>query len=606
VNDQRTRRGISLSRGWVIGGAVTLLVVVAAGGWVLVRGREARTALAQLQIDGTDLRDQLTGYDLAAAGPSLTKVRLDAARAHQLTGDPVWGLAGSFPVLGRNLRAARQVSAVLANITTAARPMETALPLLDPTRSSAAGGRIDTVALSSVAQALPGVSSAVTAGAVTIGQLDPAGLTPQIGSGVSTLNDALAAARTPLAGAVPMIRMVPAMLGADGRRSWLVLLQQDAEARGTGGLVGAYAVMNTDHGQITLVSAQSRHGLDRGPAIPAGVVPAGLGPLYGHDLNEWAGFNASPNFPFTGQLVAAGWKARPGTRPLSYVVGVDQYVVAALLAATGPVTVRGVTVNQDNAVAFLSRDVYAHWKNPQLVDSVTTELVETVFSRFTVGRFDLRALVTAIREPVRQRRLLVWSAKKVEQRQILPLGISGALPAGPGPFAMAVINNGGGNKLDAYLKVHTDYQGGECTNGTRVGQIAVTLTNTAPRSGLPAYVNVRTDRLQLGYTGAVTHDGSNRLILNVYGPVSSSAALTTVDGVPLVPVVGIDSNHTVWRVPVQIKAGQRLTVNIVMSTPAVDGDVGSSPVVLSQPMVMPATVSSRPLSACQNSSTTRG
>jgi hypothetical protein len=119
-------------------------------------------------------------------------------------------------------------------------------------------------------------------------------------------------------------------------------------------------------------------------------------------------------------------------------------------------------------------------------------------------------------------------------------------------------------------------------------------------------VNVRTDRLNLGITGASTHDGSNRLILSVYGPVNSRAALTTVDGQPQVPVVGLDNNHTVWRVPVQIKSGQRLTVDIVMSTPAVDGDVGTSPVVLTQPMVMPATVSSRPLTACENSSTTRG
>jgi hypothetical protein len=606
VHGERERGARPRPGKWVVIVAVALLGVVGAGAWLVVRGREARTAMAQLQLDGAQLQRQLSEYDLVAAGSTLSKVRVDAQRAHRLTGDPVWGVAGVVPVLGRNLRAARNVSAVLANVTVASRPLETVLPRLDPGRLPAGGGRIDTAALSQLANALPSVSAAVSAGAVTVGELNAGQLRPEVASGVTTLDAALSSARGPLADAVPVLRSVPSMLGSDGRRSWVVLLQQDAEARGTGGLVGAYAVVTTDHGKISLVSAKPRGILDAGPSIPAATLPSDLRALYGKDLTEWAGFNASPNFAYTGQLAAAGWKARPDSTPLNYVAGVDQYVVAAMLAATGPVTVRGVTVDRGNAVDFLSRDVYRRWKDPHDVDAVTTELVQSVFARLTVGKFDLRTLVTAMREPLHQRRLLLWAADQNEQDQLQRLSVSGAIPNAPGPFAMAVINNGGGNKLDAYLKVHTDYRPGICANNTRVGQIAVTLTNSAPRTGLPAYVNVRTDRLQVGLTGAETHNGSNRILLDIYGPVGSSAALTTLDGQVLAPNVGLDSNHTVWRVEVPIEAGQRRTVNVVMSTPAVDGDVGTSPVVLTQPMVTPATVSSKPLVACENASVTGG
>jgi Protein of unknown function (DUF4012) len=591
---------------WVVLVACGLLVVLGGGAWLLVRGREARTAMAQLEVDGATLQHQLTGYDLVAAGGTLTRVRVDAQRAHRLTGDPVWAAAGLVPVLGRDLRAARDVSAVLANVTTASRPLETILPRLDPTKLSAGGGRIDTAALSQLARTLPSVSAAVSAGAITVGELNADQLRPELASGVTTLDTALSASRGPLADAVPVLRSVPTMLGADGRRSWVVLLQQDAEARGTGGLVGAYAVVSTDHGKISLVSAKPRGVLDSGPSIPDASVPADLRALYGEDLTEWAGFNASPNFTYTGQLVAAGWKARAGNPPLDYVAGVDQYVVAAMLAATGPVSVRGVSVDQHNAVEFLSRGVYQRWKNPKTVDAVTTELVRAVFDRLTVGKFDLRTLVTAMSEPLHQRRLLLWAADQDEQNQLLPLSVSGAIPADPGPFAMAVVNNGGGNKMDAYLKVHTDYQPGLCANKTRVGRIAVTLTNSAPAQGLPDYVNVRSDLLQQGLTGRATHDGSNRILLNVYGPVGSIAALTTVDGKPVAPIVGQDSNHTVWRVTVPIEQGQRRAVSVVMYTPAVDGDAGTSPVVLTQPMVQPATTSSKPLTACQNASVIGG
>jgi hypothetical protein len=111
-------------------------------------------------------------------------------------------------------------------------------------------------------------------------------------------------------------------------------------------------------------------------------------------------------------------------------------------------------------------------------------------------------------------------------------------------------------------------------------------------------VNVRSDLIQKGLSGEETHDGSNRVILDVYGPVGSVAALTTVDGGAVAPLVGLDQNHTVWRVTVPIEAGQTRTVGVVMTSRAVTGDARTHPVVIAQPMVIPATVSSKPLPAC--------
>jgi uncharacterized protein DUF4012 len=585
---------------WALGAAAVTVTVIAAGVWIGVRAHQAQTTVAHLQSDGTRLRQQLSGYDLAAAGTTLTAVRLDAQRAHRLTGDPVWGVAAHIPVLGRDLRAARDVSSVLAGLTTAAQPLEHTLPELDPRRTQASGGRIDTAALTTLAQTLPAVSTQVSAGAITIGELNPGQLRPQIAGGVRTLDDALSGARTPLAEAVPVMRDLPAMLGSTGRKQWVVLLQQDAEARGTGGLVGAYAQISTDHGAMHLVRAEPRGDLDAGPAIPTTTVPADLRRLWGRDLTEWAGFNASAHFPYTGELVAEGWKKRTGGRAPDYVAAVDQYVVAGLLAGTGPVTVRGVTISENNAVEFLSRTVYDRWRNPHDVDAVTTELVREVFAKVTTGHFDLPALVKALKSPVDQRRLLLWADDRDQQHRLERLPVAGTLPGDPGPFAMAVVNNGGGNKLDAYLKVHTDYQPGGCTQGIRVNRIAVTLENTAPRGGkgLPDYVNVRSDLIKQGLSGAGTHDGSNRILLDVYGPVGATAALTTLDGEAVAPIVGRDNNHTVWRVTVPIEAGQTRTVGVVMSTQAVSGDTGTTPIVLSQPMVLPAGVSSKPLPSC--------
>ena len=336
--------------------------------------------------------------------------------------------------------------------------------------------------------------------------------------------------------------------------------------------------------------------------MPDTGVPEELRELWGRDLREWAGLNLSPNFPWTGRLVADGWAADRRRGRLDYVAGVDAHVVAALLAGTGPVSLKdGTTISRDNAVDFLSRGVYAKYEAPADVDAVTTELVSRVFSRVSSGKLDLAALVRAMAAPVEQRRLLVWSARPDEQAALEKLPVGGALPSKPGAWAMAVVNNGGGNKLDAYLKVHTTYSPGVCAQGVRVGRIAVDLNNTAPRSGLPGYVTVRSDHIEARRRGrevAPAAVGSNRVLLDVYGPVASQAALVTVDGEPAAPVRGTDAGHTVSRVGVDIAPGAKRRVEVVLVAPAVPGDSGTRPEVRAQPMVQQPTISTEPLTPC--------
>jgi hypothetical protein len=208
-------------------------------------------------------------------------------------------------------------------------------------------------------------------------------------------------------------------------------------------------------------------------------------------------------------------------------------------------------------------------------------------------------MIQAMAQPVRERRALVWSANSAEQRQLEQLAVGGALPENPGPFAMAVVNNGGGNKLDAYLKVRTTYDPGTCRSDVRLGQIAVQLDNRAPSSGLPAYVTPRSDLIRKGVRDYVL--GSNRIMLDVYGPVGGQAAVVTLDGDPVFPVTGTDRSHPVWRVIVPIDPGQKRVVRVAVAERVSVGTDASTPVVVRQPMVGPVHVTSARLQACRDS-----
>jgi len=597
----------AVRRAVIVGAPLLALLALAACGYRLAtQASQARVVAGALEEDGRRLQAQVAASDLRGAGATLTRLRTGAGTARDLTGGPLWTAAGWVPVLGRDPAAAREVGAAVASVLDAARPLEAALPRLDPraargASTAPAGAPVDVQALQQVAAALPALSEAVAAADDRLRGIDAGALSPQLAAGVRQVGGGLAAARGPLAAAAPSVSLLPPMLGADGPRSWLVLLQQDAEARGTGGIVGAYALVTADRGRLSLVRAAQRSTLGAPGSIPAGdAVPDDLRALWGRDLTEWAGLNLSPHFPWTGRLVHAGWLAGQGRGPgaprIDYVAAIDQHTVAALLAGTGPVTVRGARVDSRIAVRFLSRDVYLRHPDHREVDAVTAELVDAVFARVAAGRLDLRALVTAVAAQARERRLLVWSPRPAEQERIERTAVGGVLPDTPGPFAMAVVNNGGGNKLDAYLSVRTRYSPGECQQDVRLGAIEVRLTNSAPARGLPAYVVERNDLAERGRTNRVP--GATKVLLDVYGPVASTSPLATVDGVRVPAVTGRDRGHTVWRVAVQIPPGATRTVRVLVLQPLALGNRDAAPQVVVQPMAVPATAVVDPPPPC--------
>ena len=456
---------------------------------------------------------------------------------------------------------------------------------------AASGGHLDVAALAALAPVLTSLATSAGQAARDIAGIDPAGLSSAQGEELARLRTALADSQAPLLTIATALPMIAHMLGSDGPRTWFVALQNLAEARGTGGLVGAYAVLRTNKGKVTLVEANSRKHLDAGPAIPDGDLPQEFQQLWGSDATEWAGLNLSPHFPYTAQLILDGWKARGGV-PLDGVVAIDQTAVAALLAGTGPVTVRGITVDSSTAVQFLTKDIYSRFPLYTDKDAVVVELVHEVFSRLAGGQVSLAPLLKALRDPVSHGHFLIFSAHKEEQTALEADSVAGVLPDAPGPFAMVVVNNGAGNKLDAYTSVTLHYQQGECAASIRTSLLHITVHDSAPASGLPAYVNGRLD-LPIALR-AKAPPGSTKVLLYVYGPIDSDNGLTTVDDQPVDVSEGLERGHTVWRVDLVLVPGQTRTVDVQMIENVDPATAATVAVVGVQPMAIPQVVDASP------------
>jgi protein-tyrosine-phosphatase len=586
-----------------IAGLVALGLLLLAGGavgWLLLRGLQARTELGAARADLTTIRSALLAGEPERARPALADARARAARARRLTGDPIWRLAAHAPYAGGTAAAVTTVTSVLDDLTAHALPaLVDAGAALAPDKLRPDGDR---VAVAAFRDAAPAVSNAVSAVAAARSRLDALGggwLPRPVAAAVTDAGTELARAASTLDSVRRATRLVPALLGADGPRRYLLVFQNNAEARGTGGLPGLYAVLSVHNGQITVDRLGSNTDLK-----DADQLPVDLGPDYtaqwGQDPALWPNSNMDPNFPNAARLWLALWERQTGQR-LDGALATDPVAVGYLLAVTGPIRLpSGEQVTGANVVPLTMSQVYARFATGEPQNGFLRTIASSTVAALLANRpavpaadpgapgaraTDPRALLDALSRAAGERRLVVYSSHPDEERDLATAGLAGTLPDAPGSYAYLVVNNVAGNKMDYYLHRAVRYAGGRCLAGQRDSRITIRLGNGAPAGAdLPAYVTQREDT---GATLAQSPVPAAAVeLVSVYGPRRAGIVRATLDGRPL-PVRSLPvDGRPVWSFPLVIEPGAWRTVVLDIREPG----SAAAPVVPVQPLVLPQTV----------------
>ena len=104
------------------------------------------------------------------------------------------------------------------------------------------------------------------------------------------------------------------MMGGSEPRNYLLLIQNSAEVRATGGIPGALAVLHTEKGKIQLATQDSAS--EMGAFEPALKVDAAQDAIYTNRLGSYMqNVNMTPDFPTAANTARAMWQAAaPGRR----------------------------------------------------------------------------------------------------------------------------------------------------------------------------------------------------------------------------------------------------------------------------------------------------
>jgi hypothetical protein len=524
------------------------------GGWVGFRGWQARAHLLNAAGLARELSAQVVGGDTARAQRTLAALQEQAGKARAATGDPGWWLGRHTPYAGDNLAAVRQISIAIDDLARQAFPL---LLRTDLTSLVPAGGRLDVARLRTVSTELTTVNSAVQGTRSSLAVVSTDGLVSQVRQALVDLRGEIDRLANLTAAADQASRLLPTLLGADGPRTYLVVSQNPAELRATGGMIGAYAVIHADNGRVRMGRQGTSSAL--GQFQPPLKVPAEVRRLWADLPGIYpADVNLTPHFPTAAALYREMFRRRTKTT-VDGVLAVDPVVLSYLLKATGPVMVPGgVPLAADKVVQTVLSDSYQRMEN-DAQDAFFAASAAAVFDALVTKNVNPKGLLSAFDRAVTERRILFWSARPEEQRTIGDSRMAGVLPEKDTvPTVGVFLNDGSGAKLGYYLRPAATLTVGDCrADGRREIRLRVTLRSSAPKSGLSKSV------LGLGLAG---DPYSVRTLVSVHSPAGGAVLATRLDGVETAVGSGTERRRQVTTTNVEVGPGNSRTLEVTVLT----------------------------------------
>lgn len=563
------------------------LLAVAWTGWTAYRVNQDLSAAVD---DAASLRRAIEAGDDAASDAALARLGEHSGAAADRTSRLTWSMLEHVPSFGDDARGVAVVSSVIDELSQAGiRPLvqvsgdlESIVPM---------DGKVDVAAVQDLQEPVAAASSAFDRADDRLSAEDSDGYVDQLRSRYRKLAGDVSDAARALRSADTAVKVMPAMLGADGAQNYLLVFQNNAEVRATGGLPGAVSLVRADDGEVRMtrqVAANSFGYTDR-PVLP--LTPAEK-ELYGDIVGTFfLNANLQPDFPRASDLWKARWE-QEYPEQIDGVLSIDPVALSYVLGATGPFEVQGTTLTEDNVVDELLHEVYLRYERPSDQDAFFRAVARTMFDRIAGGAKDPRELMAALSRGAREHRVYVHDFDDQVQAQLAGSGVAGELvtESTDDPQVGVYLTDATGAKMSYFLRYDVDVNATYCTDGVQgiVGRASLTSDAPPNAASLPDYIT------GAGIYG--TEPGTQAVFVRIYGPVGGSIDRIMFNGRPMAEFGTVDDRgRPVSTLVASLKPHEK--VDISWSMKSGPGQTGS-PTLSVTPSVEPGSKSGRIATAC--------
>lgn len=463
--------------------------------------------------------------DLPGADAQMKSVEKNLAAAESGIEGWEWGGVAWVPPVGDNIHAIRTaVETAQWLVGEVARP---AIPLItDGLRPKA--GKFDVAAIRELSEVLSTAAPRFEDRQRDLAAAAEGELIGPVADGVGKLESLLGQAEPVVHDSAGLLQILPATLGGNGPRDYLLMFQGTSEARSLGGNPAVLLQIHVEDGSISIggFANSSDFHSRANPVIP-------LDPeaehIFGDKIGRWfPDVTMPPDFPYSVELVRAFWNETVGTE-VDGVLSIDPTLLSYILEATGPVPLStGDVLTSGNAVPLLLNEVYFRYEDPMAQNAFFAEAAGGVFTALTTGAGNPLGLVTALQRGSEEGRLLYAPTNADEAALIDGTRASGSMPLDNiDETAVGVfVNDNTGSKKSYYLNMTVDISSKACAAGSEgeaySGSVSLTSTlSPEVAATLPYYI-----------TGPYFGPRVISTYIALYGPLGGELSNVLIDGVP--------------------------------------------------------------------------
>ncbi|PJC37349.1 hypothetical protein CO046_00910 [Candidatus Peregrinibacteria bacterium CG_4_9_14_0_2_um_filter_53_11] len=241
------------------------------------------------------------------------------------------------------------------------------------------------------------------------------------------------------------------LLGDEAPHTYLVLIQNNAELRPTGGFIGNVAIMEMNDGHLTRNEVHDIYSYDH--QLVEKITPPDEIAII-NDRWFMRDSNFSADFP-TSARTTADFLEKEGGPGVDTIIAIDQQVIANILNLTGPVEVEGLSKplsaeNFSNVLSYVIESKLFGREQPKII---LANFMESFQERFFEG-VDPASLLPLLKASITGKHLLIYSTDEAVQKFAIAIGADGALPQlKPKEDFLAIAHTSvAGNKSDSYIR----------------------------------------------------------------------------------------------------------------------------------------------------------
>jgi hypothetical protein len=336
---------------------------------------------------------------------------------------------------------------------------------------------------------------------------------------------------------------LPALLGADGPRRYLIMAQNEDELRATGGFITGAGLVTVENGRIADLHFRDSSDVDNIAAKPYDFPPQPLYDFMGLEIFVFRDANYWPDFPTSARKAMDLYAYGLDLEPLDGAIAIDQEFLRLLVEAIGPVPIPNSeqVINANNLLQMLreARDIQegqevGEWvlNRKAFLGGFAAAIRAKVETEF--GSLDLPKLARNMATAADRRHLSIYLRDPDAAAALAATGWDGRLPAAPpGDFLMAVDTNVGYNKVNLLVERALAY---EVNLGSQpTATLNVLYSHTGEPQDEPCFQGV-TEEFEQAMAYLALADKCYWNYLRVYAPggsVLQSSSSHTVPGATL-------------------------------------------------------------------------